>query len=69
MALLSETISESKGFQPVSERKRCVGAIRAMIQLAQGHIMGALPQVRVDRCAHGLTDETGIRMLEIRHRG
>lgn len=45
MALLSDIISEKSGSQSLSERKRCIGAIREMIRLAKSHVCNALPQV------------------------
>ena len=46
MASFSEVLNETKGPQPTSEKKRCLGAIRAMIDLAESHICNGLPQVR-----------------------
>ncbi|MCJ1477208.1 serine/threonine-protein kinase M1 [Lambiella insularis] len=45
MALLSDVISEKSGSQSLSERKRCIGAIREMIRLAKSHVCNALPQI------------------------
>ena len=46
MASFSEVLNETKGPQPTSEKKRCLGAIYAMISLAESHICNGLPQVK-----------------------
>ena len=45
MALLSDTINDIQGPQPLTEKQRCIGAICEMIKLARSHISNALPQV------------------------
>ena len=47
MALLADTINDGKGPQPISEKIRCLGAIREMMKLAGNHIVNGLPQVGV----------------------
>ena len=46
MAHLTDNINDAKGFQSISEKRRCLGAIREMINIAQNNIGDALPQVR-----------------------
>jgi serine/threonine-protein kinase ATR len=46
MANLADTINDGKGPQPISEKRRCLGGIKEMIELAEGHIVNGLPQVR-----------------------
>ena len=48
LALLSETMNDTKGPQPVMEKKRCLGAIREMIRVAKSHVCNGLPQVSRD---------------------
>ena len=43
--LLSDVISQTKARQPLSERVRCLGAIREMATMAKSNISDILPQV------------------------
>ena len=45
MAHFADTINDGKGPQPISEKLRCLGAIREMIALAESYISNGLPQV------------------------
>lgn len=45
MAQLSDTINDGKEPQPVSEKNRCLRAVREMVLLAKNHISHGLPQV------------------------
>lgn len=45
LALLSETMNDTKGPQPTMEKRRCLGAVREMIRVAKSHICNGLPQV------------------------
>ena len=45
ITLLADNLVERGGLQSLSERKRCIGAIREMIRLAKSHVGNALPQV------------------------
>lgn len=45
MAHLADTINDGKGPQPISEKRRCLGGVGAMVKLAAGHISNGLPQV------------------------
>ena len=45
MQQLSDTIGEAGGLQPLSDRRRCVGAIQEMIILGKSHLSNALPQI------------------------
>lgn len=45
MAQLSDTINDGKEPQPVSEKNRCLSAVRVMVLLAKNHISNGLPQV------------------------
>ncbi|KAF2813925.1 protein kinase rad3 [Mytilinidion resinicola] len=46
MAHFSEVLDAPHETHPVQERRRCVGAIEEMINLAKGHVNIALPQIR-----------------------
>lgn len=45
MAHLADTINDGKGPQPVSEKIRCLGAVREMIKLSKSYVSNGLPQV------------------------
>jgi serine/threonine-protein kinase ATR len=45
IAHFSDVLDNHHETHPVSERKRCVGAIGEMINLAMNHVTIALPQV------------------------
>ena len=45
MAHFSDIINDGIDSQPVSEKLRCLGAIREMIKLAKSYISNGLPQV------------------------
>lgn len=45
MAHLADTINDGKEPQPVSEKVRCLGAVREMIKLAKSRVSNGLPQV------------------------
>ena len=45
MAHFSDIINDGIDSQPVSEKLRCLGAIREMIKLAKSHISNGLHQV------------------------
>lgn len=45
MAQLSDTINDGKEPQPLSEKNRCLRAVREMVLLAKNHIGNGLPQV------------------------
>ena len=47
MAHFSEVFDDPHEMHPVTERRRCVGAIEEMINLAKAHVSIALPQVRL----------------------
>lgn len=52
MAQLSDTINDGKEPQPVSEKKRCLSAVRVMVLLAKNHISNGLPQVSLPFCEY-----------------
>lgn len=45
MANFSDTINDGRDSQPISEKLRCLGAIKEMLSLAQNHVSNGLPQV------------------------
>lgn len=45
MAHLADTINDGKEPQPVSEKIRCLGAVREMVELAKNRVSNGLPQV------------------------
>ena len=45
IAHISEVFDDPHEMHPVTERRRCVGAIEEMIHLAKAHVSIALPQV------------------------
>ena len=47
--LLSEIISQTKGPQPISDRKGCIGALQQMAIIAKSHLCNALPQVSISQ--------------------
>jgi hypothetical protein len=47
IAHFSEVFDDPHEMHPVTERRRYVGAIEEMINLAKGHVSIALPQVRL----------------------
>ena len=49
MQQLSDVISEARGPQTLSDRRRCVAAIHEMIVLARKYLCNALPQVETPR--------------------
>ncbi len=50
MAHLADTINDGKEPQPVSEKIRCLHAVREMIILGKSHISNGLPQVSLPCC-------------------
>ena len=45
MAILSDIVNDTKGPQPVADKRRCIGAIGEMVKLAKSHVSNALPQL------------------------
>ena len=45
IALFSDVLDNAQGVYSLSERKRCLGAVKEMIGLAKEHVSVALPQV------------------------
>lgn len=47
MAHLTDTINDGRGFLSIPEKRRCLGAVRAMVDIARSNIGDALPQVGI----------------------
>lgn len=45
MAILADTINDDRGPQSLLEKKRCLKAIREMINFAKTHVSNGIPQV------------------------
>lgn len=69
MAHFSDTINDGVDSQPVTEKLRCLGAIREMLRLARNFISNGLPQVGVTALSVSgyINRPADLSMLTIRH--
>lgn len=69
MAHFSDTINDGVDSQPVSEKLRCLGAIREMLRLARNYISNGLPQVGLAALSVSsyINRSADLSMLTIRH--
>lgn len=70
MANLSDVINDGRDSQSISEKLRCLGAVKEMLKLAKNYISNGLPQVLVQKVFDllMLTSKADFCMSTICHR-